>query len=116
MRINSRGMRNVGWLLVLVAASAIAQPNNTANTHGTVDFKTSCAPAAVAEFNHAVALLHSFEYDEARDVFAAVASKDPNCAMAKWGEAMTYFHGLWGEYDVVNGAKAASAAKKIAES
>jgi hypothetical protein len=108
-------MRNVGWLLVLVAATAFSQTNNTANTHGTVDFKTSCAPAVAAEFNHAVALLHSFEYDEARDVLAAVGKKDPKCAMAKWGEAMTYFHGLWGEYDGVNGTSAAAEARKLAE-
>jgi tetratricopeptide (TPR) repeat protein len=109
-------MRNVGWLLVLLAATAFAQTDNQGNTHGTVDFKTSCAPAVAAEFNHAVALLHSFEYDEARDVFTAVAKKDPKCAMAKWGEAMTYFHGLWGEYRAADGAKAAADARRLAAS
>ena len=82
---------------------------------GTVAFATSCAPALRGDFNHAVALLHSFEYDEARDAFQAVAQKDPNCAMAHWGVAMTYFHGLWGEVDVDNGAAAAQRAREIAD-
>jgi hypothetical protein len=66
------------------------------------------------DFNHAVALLYSFEYDEARDEFAAISKKDPTCAMAKWGEAMTYFHGLWGEYNAAGGSEAAQQAREIA--
>src|SRR5215216_3866405 len=55
---------------------------------GTAHFATSCDGAVAAEFDRAVALLHSYEYDEARDAFVSVARRDPNCAMAKWGEAM----------------------------
>ncbi len=81
---------------------------------GTVNFGISCAPAVEAEFNHAVALLHSFEYDEARDAFAALAKKDPDCPMALWGVAMTHLHGLWNEIDVTKGRTAATAAQKLA--
>ena len=42
-----------------------------------------------------MALLHSFFYLEARNVFTAVAEKDPDCAMAHWGVAMSYYHPLW---------------------
>src|SRR5207249_8320715 len=42
-----------------------------------------------------VALLHSFFYEEARRVFTEVAAKDPNCAMAQWGIAMTWWHPIW---------------------
>jgi tetratricopeptide (TPR) repeat protein len=108
-------MRNVGWFLVLLAATALAQTDTT-KTLGSVDFKNSCGPAVAAEFNRAVALLHSFEYDQSRDVFAEVGKNHPKCAIAKWGEAMTYFHGLWGEYDAVNGAKAAAEATRLAAS
>ena len=62
---------------------------------GNVHFPTSCDPAVQKDFERGVALLHSFFYEEARRVFTQVAEKDPNCAMAWWGVAMTYYHPLW---------------------
>ncbi|HEV2399488.1 MAG TPA: hypothetical protein VGS27_21270 [Candidatus Sulfotelmatobacter sp.] len=81
---------------------------------GTVEFPTSCAPAVHADFNRSVALLHSFEYDAARAEFLKIAARDPNCAMAHWGAAMTYFHGAWGEVDQENGSKEAALARDTA--
>jgi tetratricopeptide (TPR) repeat protein len=37
-----------------------------------------------------VALLHSYWYEEAEKQFEEVAAKDPTCAMAYWGQAMTF--------------------------
>jgi hypothetical protein len=62
---------------------------------GAVDFPTSCSADVQPEFQRGVALLHSFFYGEARRVFAAVAEREPSCAMAHWGVAMTWFHPLW---------------------
>ena len=62
---------------------------------GTVAFPTSCAPAVQKEFDRAVALLHSFAYSAARGSFEDVAARDPHCAIAHWGIAMTHFHQLW---------------------
>src|SRR6476660_431955 len=62
---------------------------------GTVDFKVSGAPEVRSEFIRGVALLHSFFYEEARRIFTEVAAKDPNCAMAQWGIAMTWWHPIW---------------------
>lgn len=62
---------------------------------GTIEFATACDPAQQAEFERGVALLHSFFYEEARRVFAAIAEKDPECAMAHWGVAMTWYHPIW---------------------
>ena len=59
---------------------------------GSVSFQTSCNPKVKEEFNRAVALLHSFWLDEAERTFRAVAARDPNCAMAQWGVAMTNFN------------------------
>jgi tetratricopeptide (TPR) repeat protein len=59
-----------------------------------VSFATSC-PGAAADFNLALALLHSFEYDEAEKVFARILAENPNCALAYWGVAMSNFHPLW---------------------
>ena len=61
---------------------------------GTVDFEISCAPRVRADFNRGMALLHSFWHDRAFLVFENVASSDPDCAIAYWGEAMTHFHQL----------------------
>jgi len=59
---------------------------------GSVSFETSCQPLVLADFNRAVALLHSFWLDEAERTFMKVAIADPNCAMAYWGEAMADFN------------------------
>src|SRR5262245_15135368 len=62
---------------------------------GTVDFPTSCNAKAQPDFIRGVALLHSFFYEEARRIFNEAATKDPGCAMAQWGVAMTYYHPIW---------------------
>ncbi|MBZ5629065.1 MAG: hypothetical protein LAO06_09385 [Acidobacteriia bacterium] len=62
---------------------------------GTVVFPVSCSPAAMKAFPHAVAVLHSFAYEEALGEFTAIANQDPQCAMAYWGQAMTWWRPLW---------------------
>ena len=62
---------------------------------GTVHMATSCAPAVQEDIEHATALLYSFFYDEARRVFTDISTRDPKCAMAQWGIAMTLWHPLW---------------------
>lgn len=57
---------------------------------GRIDFPTSGAPAAQAEFELGVLALHSFWYEEARDRFRQARELDPGFAMAYWGEAMTH--------------------------
>lgn len=96
-------------LLLLLAAAAAAEDPAPARI-GSVHFETSCAVSVRDDFDRAVALLHSFEYDEAADAFYAVADKDPRCAMAAWGVAMARYHGLWNEYNAVEGAKAVAEA------
>lgn len=62
---------------------------------GKVSFPISCAAGSQAEFERGVALLHSFGYEEAEEQFTDVAKKDPGCAMAHWGIAMSMFHEIW---------------------
>ena len=62
---------------------------------GTVNFEVSCSAAARRAFPHAVALLHSFAYEQALAEFTAIASEDAKCAMAYWGQAMTWWRPLW---------------------
>jgi len=62
---------------------------------GSVSFEISCKPEVRADFDRAVALLHSFWINVARETFEHVAATDPACAMAYWGEAMTDLHQLF---------------------
>lgn len=62
---------------------------------GAVSFPESCSAQVQSNFNRGVALLHSFTYVPAAEAFQAVAQKDPGCAMAHWGLAMSYYHQLW---------------------
>ncbi len=65
---------------------------------GTVEFQVSCTSEAQTSFTRGVALLHSFTYEESAAAFQDAAAKDPHCAMAHWGLAMTEYHQLWEPY------------------
>ncbi|HEY6547675.1 MAG TPA: hypothetical protein VI589_07205 [Vicinamibacteria bacterium] len=87
----------LAWSLSL-AAYADEVPHvhpGEAEKLGTVVFKVSCNAAAQEKFGRAVALIHSFWYDEAEKAFGAVAKLDPSCAMAYWGIGMSNFHPIW---------------------
>ena len=62
---------------------------------GVVAFPSRCAPAAQAELGRAVALLHSFWYEEAGAAFGKVIAADSGCAFGYWGRAMSRLHPLW---------------------
>src|SRR5204863_9888138 len=83
-----------GLTLFGAGTSAVPEPGDL-RAAGTVDFPVSCVPAVRAEFIRGVALLHSFFYEEARRIFTEVAEKDPTCAMAQWGIALTWWHPIW---------------------
>ena len=51
-------------------------------------FETSCRPAVAAQFDRAVALLHSFEFGASHRAFTEVLAADSTCAMAHWGIAL----------------------------
>ena len=56
---------------------------------GEVSFPISCSPAARAQFNRAVAMQHSFFFPETVKAFTAIVEKEPMCAMAHWGVAIS---------------------------
>lgn len=61
-------------------------------TFGSVLFNATLPVSLRKDFNMAVALLHSFEYDKAEKMFAKVIDEAPDCAMAYWGVAMSNCH------------------------
>ncbi len=81
---------------------------------GTVRFPVSCNTDVQAAFTRAVALLHSFGYEDSRNGFAGVAGRDPSCGMAQWGIAMTYYHPIWAPPSPVELAAGRAAAEKAA--
>ncbi|HUS03115.1 MAG TPA: hypothetical protein VMY77_15360 [Chitinophagaceae bacterium] len=85
---------------------------------GTVAFEFTGSENIKADFNLAIKLLHSFEYDEAEKVFAKVIDKEPECAMAYWGVAMSNFHALWtppSEPELKKGSRAIKIAQSITQ-
>lgn len=83
---------------------------------GSVSFDMSCTGKVKNDFNLAMELLHSFEYDEAEKVFAKIIDTTPECAMAWWGVAMCNFHPLWAPplpAELQKGARAIDIAKSI---
>src|SRR5262245_50067782 len=74
---------------VLLAQDAHAGHGAGDDKFGTVHFEVSCSPAAQQAFDQAVALLHSFFYPETEKAFRVVADREPSCAMAYWGIAIS---------------------------
>jgi hypothetical protein len=86
---------------------------------GTVEFETSCSGKVKKDFNLAISLLHSFEYDEAEKVFAKIIDKEPECAMAYWGIAMSNDHPVWAppaQPELEKGVKAILIAQSLPQS
>src|SRR5713101_2070411 len=109
------------WLTC--AMSAVAQHEQHEHSAvepeklGKVNFSISSDAAVQQQFNRAVAMLHSFWYEKAEQEFAALAKKDPACAMAYWGIAMTLYHPIWeapGTAALKEGSEAVAKAKSAA--
>src|SRR5678815_3568886 len=104
--------------LASCAHEAAAPPRRAPAPLGSVDFRVSCDVAVQADFNRAVALLHHMTYTQAAERFRAIAERDPRCAMAHWGIAMTLFQPLWptrpSRADLAKGWHAVETARALA--
>ena len=89
----AHGLRSV--LLASIAVLLCSVTPRAQSDLGTIEFPTSGSGVAQAAFLHGVLLLHSFEYDDAKEAFQEAQKADPLFAMAYWGEAMTYNHPVW---------------------
>ncbi len=100
-------MRCGALVALVLAAGAVSGGAQEAHRHaeparslGRVSFPNSGSAAAQAPFLRGVALLHSFEYEDAAEAFRAAQRLDPRFALAYWAEALTYSKLLWGLDDV----------------
>ena len=112
-------------LLAVTSALALAVADPAPEHHhhspqlGTLSFDTTCSPAAQALFMEGLGWLHSFEYEDAQRSFSKAAQTDSGCAIAHWGEAMSYYHPLWvppTAAELEKGRIAITAAKAAAKS
>jgi len=91
-------MKNLLYLcLALLIFSCKKTETANENFLGVINIVVTGNDDAQPYFEKGLLLLHSFEYEDARDEFQMAQKKDPNMAMAYWGEAMTYNHGLWSQ-------------------
>ena len=105
-------------MVVMLASSALAQaPRPGGERLGKVHFETSCAQPVAEEFDHAIALLHSFEFSDAIAGFTKVLERDSSCGIAQWGIAMSTwgnpFGGLRAPKVLQDGLAAAEKAQAI---
>ena len=74
-------------------------------TLGNIELKVTSNGEAIDYFETGVLLLHSFMYDDAAESFRKAQEKDPEFAMAYWGEAMTFNHPIWLQQDFEKGVE-----------
>ena len=90
------------WFALVAGSPSAAQTERL----GHLTFPATGTPEAASYFEHGVLLLHSFEYDDAREQFVAAQQADPGFVMAYWGEAMAFNQSLWWRVDVEGGRAA----------
>ena len=89
-------LRGVGKVTFpITCAPTISNAGSDATIEGPAIPRFTAPTDVQSDFARGVALLHSFFYEEARRVFTSVAERDPKCAMAQWGIAMTWWHPIW---------------------
>lgn len=113
-------MKRIALLLAILVSLGLAARADEGHHHedltpsqlGTVHFPVSCAASVQVPFERGVALLHSFWYEEAEKEFEDIAKKDPHCAMAHWGVAISLWHQLWNRPDAKTIAQGLAEVKK----
>lgn len=103
------------WCIVVLISSCLGCGNNKHDTNqlGAIDFQVTGGVEAQPHFENGLLLLHSFEYDDAKEAFLKAQALDPDFVMAYWGEAMACNRSFWKLQDYENGV---SALTKLADS
>ena len=58
-------------------------------------FPISATAQTQSLFERDVALMHSFQYEEAAQAFDDAVRRDSRCAMCHWGKAMVLYQQIW---------------------
>ncbi len=91
-------------LIILSLLAGVCSCQNSQHTEtttlGELQHQFSISKEAQPGFEKGLLLLHSFEYDDAREAFKEAVAADDQEVMAYWGEAMTHYKALWRLQDV----------------
>jgi tetratricopeptide (TPR) repeat protein len=88
------------FLLIVVFSCTNKPPDTPSNNLGNLEHQFDISEKAQPAFEKGMLLLHSFEYDDAREAFQEAVVADENEIMSYWGEAMTHYKALWKLQDV----------------
>lgn len=80
-------LRPTTFVIVLAAGLHTAALAGSENDLGKVAFANSCSETVQPQLQRAVALLHSFWWDQSEAAFRDVLQQDPFCTIATWGIA-----------------------------
>ena len=101
-------MRKTNFLILAAFISLLAcqQPAKEAtagNQLGSLHYEFNISSEAKASFDEGLLLLHSFDYEYAREAFQKAYQQDSTEVMVLWGETMTHYKALWKLQDVEAG-------------
>ena len=99
----------------LIIAALLPAAAAQSSSLGHIDFPASGSPEAQEHFHKGALLLHSFEFDDAREEFEKAQQIDSDFALAYWGEAMTHNKLLWQQHDQKAGQAALEKLARTAE-
>jgi len=84
-------LTKIKWILatvILLLVSNISSAQQKPQEQlGKVSFPTSCDRKVQPQFDRAVAMLHSFWFQQGEKAFREVLQHDPSCVIANWGIA-----------------------------
>src|SRR5690349_5938789 len=75
--------------LLATTDGQVARAQASDDKLGKVHFVTSCNAGAQADFDRAMLYQHSFWYRASQKAFESALAKDPTCAIAWWGIALS---------------------------
>ena len=100
-------------LFIITLAPALQAADEQSFVLGTLDFDTSTTGQAQDKFEAGVKALHSFWYEQARELFLEAQGLDPAFGMAYWGEAMSFDNALGTVFDTDNESRGEQALAKL---
>lgn len=87
-------------LLIVFSTAAVSYAADESSlVLGELEFETSASGAAQDKFIAGVKALHSFWYEQARELFVEAQVLDPAFGMAYWGEVMSFDNALGTVFD-----------------
>jgi hypothetical protein len=94
--MNPRHVRTVIATLLFAATTSASARNSSASSSSPTPATRPRSPPSFAGSSSS----NSFEFEDAAVSFREAQQADPGFALAYWGEAMTYTHGIWNEQDM----------------